>query len=116
MLKKTVLCIISIFLIISALNCSGLGDGNPTITPVEPFAQVGEAQSFGTQAVLGVWQIIISKDTGEIDIVQQRSENMLLNVLSFMEPPPLSALSTLRPAAITLGFCESRHIAVWQTS
>lgn len=93
MLKKTVLCIISVFLIISALNCSGLGNGNPAVTSVEPIAQVGEAQSFGTQAVLGVWQVIINKDTGEIDIVQQRSEDMLLNVLSFMEPPPFSALN-----------------------
>lgn len=79
-----------ILLLVASAGCSG-GNG---INPVSPDtrAHAVDAHTSGMLPV-GLWQFAADTHTGTMDIVQLRSAELSLNVLPFMEPPPLLNLT-----------------------
>jgi len=82
-----------ILLIISAASCSMMDKSSPASPNLEPPGATDAGRAAGAQAIMGLWQISIDKYTGEGEITQLRTGDQLLNVLSFMEPPPLKSLT-----------------------
>ena len=77
--------------ILFLVSCSG-GKSDP-VTPDlnDQAAAVEDAK--GSKLIGGVWHIVIDKDTGEVDILNMRNSELVLNVLCFMEPPVLTGVS-----------------------
>jgi hypothetical protein len=73
------------------MGCSsGGGGGSVTLPQVEnPTAQ---SNHIGTY-LWGAYQVVIDKNTHKGDIVQSRGVDQMLNVIGFMEPPPLSSMN-----------------------
>jgi hypothetical protein len=47
----------------------------------------------GSTACFGLWNIVIDKATGSVDVTEIRNGNKIINVLGFMEPPPFVNLN-----------------------
>ncbi len=90
-MRKALFYAIWPLMLICLVSCSASGFDNPTMTPNEDTVRNIEKAN-GTEAIVGIWQITIDKTSGEADIVLLRTGDMLLNVLSFMEPPALKSL------------------------
>ena len=98
MLRSLLFSALCILLLSFLISCSG-GDGNIIAPPAyerEP-AVPGE---HGTTACFGLWQIAADKATGSVDVIQLRSADKILNVLGFLEPPPLTNLNLDWPVDI----------------
>ena len=89
MLKSRFLLLAALMIVAIVVGCSGGGE-----TPFTPPKDVKAAvESVGTTACLGFWNVSIDKATGNIDVADLRSSDLILNVLGFLEPPPLSGMT-----------------------
>jgi len=86
--KKLMLLVFFLGLLGVVIGCSG-SSGGPTIPEPDKSSNKTDA---GTLC-LGAWQVAVNKETGELNVYQARGSDLALNVLSFMEPPPLENLS-----------------------
>ena len=83
------------FLILATLviafiyGCSGGGGENPVI-PVD-VPKVAESSS--NLHLLGFWNVVVDTNAGTIEAIDMRSSDLIINVLGFMEPPPLVSLN-----------------------
>ena len=90
---KTVISFAFVALMIWAAGCSGGGVDMPTLPGDTDGNQALSAQkTHGTTYCLGLWNVVVDESTGLADITQLRGADLALNVLSFMEPPPLNLL------------------------
>jgi hypothetical protein len=71
------------------IGCSGGGGDEVTLPAVEKSA---EKESIGTH-LWGIHQVVIDKNTQNVDIVQLRGADQILNVIGFLEPPVLGNMS-----------------------
>ena len=71
------------------IGCSSGGGGEPTLPPIDRPA---ESDHIGTH-LWGLYQVVIDKGTQQVDIVQLRGADQIVNVLGFLEPPPLENMS-----------------------
>ena len=88
-----VLCLISL---VFAISCSGTGGGiiappSGETTPENETLNAAASEP-GTTAFLGLWQFSIDTNAGTVDITRLREADKIINVLGFMEPPPLSSM------------------------
>ena len=70
-------------------GCSS-GGGEIPVVPDEGRTAV---ESLSNQHLMGFWQVMIDTTTGTGEIVDLRSSDLIINVLGFMEPPPLVSLN-----------------------
>ena len=84
------LCLLLIFTLAFIVSCSG-GSEN-LITPETGGRDVVAADEAGATVCLGLWQFVADKATGNVDIVQLRNADLIINVLGFMEPPALTLM------------------------
>jgi hypothetical protein len=47
----------------------------------------------GTTSMLGLWEVTIDKEAGTIEAVDMRTSSLIINVLGFLEPPPLTGMT-----------------------
>lgn len=73
------------------MGCSsGGGGGEVTLPQVQqPSAQ---SDHIGTY-LWGSYQVVIDKNTHKVDIIQSRGADQMLNVVGFLEPPPLTNMN-----------------------
>jgi hypothetical protein len=83
------LSLILIFALAFMISCSG--ESENIVTPTNG-RDVVSAEATGGTLCFGLWQISIDPATGTGDVVQLRSADKIINVLGFMEPPPLSLM------------------------
>ena len=88
--RKAVLCFIFILALAFMISCSG-GSDNLVAPPSSERAPV--SQPPGTTDLLGFWQVVIDTNSGDVDIIDLRSSDLIINVLGFMEPPPLVSMN-----------------------
>lgn len=88
--RSSILYLVFILTLVFAISCSG-GSGNVTAPGPVDRDVVSDAQNNGMLCV-GLWQFVADKATGNVDLVQLRSADKILNVLGFMEPPPLTSM------------------------
>ncbi len=82
-------CSLVIIVIALIIGCSG---ANTDVTvPGTGSNSIPDVRS-GTLC-LGAWQIAINKATSQVDVYQARGSDYSLNVLTFLEPPPLGNLT-----------------------
>jgi len=79
-----------LLLFITAMGCSS--NGSLTIPSLDAAPAPGHSGA-GNTVLLGLYQFIIDKDTNDVQIVTLREADKTLNVLGFMEPPPLKNLN-----------------------
>jgi len=80
-----------VLLLVSLIyGCSANSNENPT-SPDEGAKAL--SISGGTTACLGFWQVTVDKDAGTIEAVDMRSSDLILNVLSFLEPPAMKGMT-----------------------
>ena len=90
MSRRIIVSLLFILALTFMISCSG-GDGN-IITPEPVTRDNVAAEATGGTLNLGLWQVVIDTKTGTGDIVQLRSADKIINVLGFMEPPPLTLM------------------------
>ena len=90
MSRSIIFSLVLIIALTFMVSCSG-GDEN-IVTPPQDAREVVSAETTGGTLALGLWQITIDPATGTGDIVQLRSADKIINVLGFMEPPPLTLM------------------------
>lgn len=79
------------FMIVAiAMGCSG--GGETPYTPAEDIKVAVESEG-GTTACLGLWNVVIDKATGQIDVADLRTSENIINVLGFLEPPALTGMT-----------------------
>ena len=83
MCKAIIVCIICIFLLPIA-SCSG-ASGDLLTPPVSERAE--NARQSGQTMCLGLWQVTIDAQSGDISVTDLRAGDFMLNVLGFLEPP-----------------------------
>jgi len=88
MFRSAKTLLISLGLLTTLIGCSG-STGGPTIPQTY---NVGDGMKSGTLC-LGAWQVAVNKTTGEMNVYQARGSDLALNVVTFLEPPPLKDLS-----------------------
>ncbi len=79
-----------LIIICAALGCSG--SGSPMAPDRVSSPDMGHSGA-GKTALVGLYQVVIDKQTSKVDITSLRSAELIVNVLGFMEPPPLVNLS-----------------------
>ncbi len=84
------LSLLLIFTLAFIVSCSG--ESENLVTPETGGRDVVAAEGAGATVSLGLWQFVADKATGNIDIVQLRNADKIINVLGFMEPPPLTLM------------------------
>ena len=96
MCKAIIVCIICIFLLLPITSCSG-ASGNLLAPPVSerPY----DSQQYGPTTCLGLWQVAIDAYSGNISVTDLRTGDLMLNVLGFLEPPPMKWL-TIDPGTL----------------
>jgi len=82
----TVFCAVFLFI----LGCSG--SGTPLVPPSNTPNDLKTAEG-GQTLCLGLWQVTVDLKSATIDAVPIRQGDFILNVLGFMEPPPLVNLN-----------------------
>ena len=88
-MKKFHLIVLALILMSAFIfGCSG-GSQNP-ITPDEN-KQVADATN--KSMMMGLWQVVIDKNTGSVDITRLRQLEAMINVIGFLEPPPLGNMT-----------------------
>ncbi len=90
MFRSTIISLVFILALTFMVSCSG--EGGNVIAPDKGERDVVAAEEPGNTVCLGLWQFVADKATGEADLVQLRSADKIINVLGFMEPPPLTAM------------------------
>jgi hypothetical protein len=90
MSRRIIVSLIFILALTFMISCSG-GDGN-IVTPDPANRENVAVESTGGTLCTGLWQVVIDTNTGTGDIVRLRSADKIINVLGFMEPPPLSLM------------------------
>ena len=88
--RSSILYLVFILTLIFTISCSGGGENVIAPSPGERDV-VSDAHSDG-MLCSGLWQFVADKATGNVDLVQLRSAEMIANVLGFMEPPPLTSM------------------------
>jgi len=100
----------ALVLFVFAVGCSGGGssiDGlvapiddnqinrvqNPGVGAAGNSVQNSFAEANGNTSLLGIWQVVIDKHTGAIDVIDLRSSDLVINVLGFLEPPALKGMT-----------------------
>jgi hypothetical protein len=71
------------------IGCSSGGGGDVTLPTVDKPAA---ADHIGTYS-WGSYQVVIDKATQQVDIVQLRGVDQIINVVVFLEPPPLGNMT-----------------------
>lgn len=95
MFRRIALSLVFVLILMFAISCSG-GNGD-LVTPPTGDRNVVAAEP-GSTAFLGLWQFVADKATGNVDMVQLRSADKIINVLGFMEPPALTLMDLDWPA------------------
>ncbi len=80
-----------ILLIIVLASCSSGGEVTSPATLDNPRTQTSEAH--GSTTLWGVWEIVIDRNTGNVNLNTLRQADLSLNVLGFLEPPALVNLA-----------------------
>jgi len=96
MMRTRFLILVAFLLVAFLYGCSGGGIENPTVQ--NPTAPVSEpkapaADGSGTMACLGFYQVTVDTNAGTIQAVDMRSSELIMNVLGFLEPPPLGNMT-----------------------
>jgi len=89
MSRITIFCLVLTLALAFLVSCSG-GNENAVAPPAQDQAQVEKP---GTTNLLGFWQVVINTQDKTIEATDLRSSDLILNVLGFMEPPPLTSMS-----------------------
>ena len=89
-MQNKVFFTVIILLLVVAAGCSGGSGVSPVSPDTRPHAVDGYASGM---LPVGLWQFVADPQSGALDIVQLRSAEQSLNVLAFMEPPPLLNLT-----------------------
>ena len=79
--------LLTLFLVVSCSGASDIG-----VVPANENDASGMDVD-GTGACLGLWQVAIDADSEQVDIVDLRTSNQVINVLCFLEPPALTNLN-----------------------
>ncbi len=87
---KIILTAVMLFLAMFIASCSATGTAG--VTPAEAI-NTASTDSHGGTACLGLWDISIEPGTHRVDITELRGADLILNVLQFLEPPPMVWLS-----------------------
>ncbi len=82
--------LLCLLLVAFAISCSS-GDGGIIAPPTDEVNKAATVES-GNTACFGLWQFSIDTTTGSVDITRLREADKIINVLGFMEPPPLSSM------------------------
>jgi hypothetical protein len=84
----------TLILIVLISLLAGCSTGDIPVLPQFPGPSNADTTLDSRDATLclGVWQVIINQETGEIDAAKLRGPDGALNVLGFMEPPPMQNL------------------------
>ena len=88
--RSIIVCLVFILALAFMISCSG-GSGDVVTPP--PVDRTPVAEPTGTTNLLGLWQVTVDTNAGTIEAVDLRSSDLMINVLGFMEPPPLSSMS-----------------------
>ena len=81
---------IGLMIALSALIGCSSGGGNDVTTPDEPMGKsAGETSHF----LWGLWQFAADLEGERLDVIPLRGADMQVNVLQFLEPPPLVYLT-----------------------
>lgn len=87
--KSHVLCVLHLLVFLICISCSS-GKADVLIPGTEePSPKAGLS---GRTTSLGLWQFIADGTTDDVMLIQLRGADKILNVLGFMEPPPLKYL------------------------
>ena len=88
MFHRIIACLVALITFAVVAGCSAPA-GESLVLPQDFTAPVQpRLQDAGSEVIRGMWNIRIDKNTSQVEITPSRSSDMLLNVLSFMEPPP----------------------------
>ncbi len=87
--RSSILYLVFILTLVFAISCSG---GNGNVTAPGPIDRDVVSDAQGGTLCMGLWQVVADKATGNVDVVQLRSADKVVNVLGFMEPPPLTSM------------------------
>jgi hypothetical protein len=90
MFRNPLPTILVVLLVIFDVSCS---QGKSGITTPDIDGAKDEAGGWGTKYLAGLWHVQINPATGSYDIASLRSSELILNVLGFLEPPPLSGVN-----------------------
>ncbi len=80
---------LTMLFLFTMIGCSG--GGNVAVAPEQPLSAAVESES--SHMLWGLWQFSADPNSGTLDIAQMRSPDMHLNVLPFLEGPPLVNLT-----------------------
>ena len=89
MTGKAIAIIVALTLLSICIGCSN-GTPSSLTTPVEAMHSAGSIQS---HQLWGLWQFVADPGAATLDAIPLRSSEMHVNVLPFLEPPPLLHLS-----------------------
>jgi hypothetical protein len=86
--------ILILFILVAFMAGCSIGDSNLALPGIgDPAAVSDDSGNRDATLCLGLWQVVINAQTGEIDAAKLRNPNASLNVLGFMEPPAMENLS-----------------------
>jgi hypothetical protein len=81
-------------LLITMLMVIGCSGGNSPLVPPDKLNEAApQTPQAGGTMLWGAWTIAVDTETETADIVEARMADYCLNVLSFLEPPPLVSLN-----------------------
>jgi hypothetical protein len=77
---------VAVLIFLTAIGCSG--NGIPLAPDTESNPVPGHSGA-GKSAMIGLYQVVVDKETSNVEIYTMRTADGTLNVLGFMEPPAL---------------------------
>ena len=91
MWKHRFVILAALLLLAFTMGCSGARNMQGLVGPVDDNRTPVTAKS-GPTVCLGLWEVTVTEETGTIEAVEMRSSDLIINVLGFLEPPPLSGM------------------------
>jgi len=85
------IALLGLFAII--IGCSSGGSNIENIVAPDDNDEKLGVEANGITSIFGLWQVSIDKNAGTIDAVDLRTSDLIINVLGFLEPPPLKGLT-----------------------
>ncbi len=89
MMLRLSIVFISLLSAASLVGCSNSGEF--TGSPMDPQPERITTNA-GSTTCIGTWQVVIDRNSGTIDALMQRNPSNALNIIGFLEPPPMSSL------------------------
>jgi hypothetical protein len=84
---KRIIPVFLVLILVLVISCSYRGGGST----VPSYDDTAAVEYDGNFACLGFWNVVIHED-GKVDLVDSRSTDLIVNVLQFLEPPPMTNL------------------------